>query len=116
MRLLILSIMLSQRTWICVIKANRSLHRGQREIRKYGSYDLCTTTHQHIELPYAPDAFLVQNIDFQQDNHIYNSVSIIIPPQSPSLFVLIEKKNLFYKDILLTLTEVFRVGLAVLTM
>lgn len=60
-----------------------------------GSYDLCTTIHQHIELPYAPDAFPVQNIDFQQDNNIYNSVSIIIQQYSPSWCVLIEKKKSF---------------------
>lgn len=47
----------------------------------------------------------VQNIDFQQDNNIYNPVTIIIPQQSPSWFVLIEKKKfLFHKGILLTLT------------
>lgn len=89
--------MVSQRTCICLIKANRSLHRGQREIRKYviiRGYDLCITIHQQIELSYALDGFFVQNIDFQQDNHVSNLVSIIIPPQSPSWFVLIEKKKI----------------------
>lgn len=74
--------MLLQKT---CIKANGSLLRAQREIKKYvisrGSCGLCATIHQHIELPYAQDAFPLQNIDFQQDNNIYNSVSIIIPQQ-----------------------------------
>lgn len=46
---------------------------------------------------YAPDAFPVQNIGFQQNSNIYNSVSIIRPQHSPSWFVFIEKKNSLLK-------------------